>query len=195
VSLGLFAVASGYVAAGIVIGWSVPLFALYWFAGALLTVPFLAVGQLHLMDPKRSVWWWTFGGLCAVWALAAVALAEYDARVLAATGGAIPLGREVFAGGFAYTMLRPFNYLFVIVVGGSIWSAVRTRRWGLLLIALGVSVAATASSMAGSVERTQYFPWLLAGGVTLMYAGFRSAAKPPRPSSPAARRAQQGTAA
>jgi hypothetical protein len=194
ISMGLFAAASAAVAVGIVVGWSVPTFGVYWIAGALLTVPFLAAGQLLLMDPRRSVLWWTLAGLSSIWAVAAVSLSSYDTAVLAEAGGAIPLGREVFASGFAYTLLRPFNYLFLIVVGGSIWSAVQTRRWGLLLIALGVTVAAAASSMAGHPARTQYFPVLLAAGVSLMYGGFRAAGRPPKPSSRAARRAESAAA-
>jgi hypothetical protein len=183
-SLGLYAVASGCVAAGVLAGWTPAVFGVYWVAGALLTVPLLAAGQLLLMDPRRSVLYWTLAGLCAAWAVLFTLMAPFNVAALAdagsGAGAAIPLGREVLGDAMAYRLLTPFNYLFVIVVAGSVWSAVRTRRWGLLLIALGVTVSAAASSMAGDAARTQFFPVLLAAGVALMYGGFVAAGKPSR---------------
>lgn len=180
-SLGLFAVASASVAAGVASGWSAWLFGAYWLAGALLNVPLLAVGQLHLLDPRRAVLWWTLGGLAAAWAIVFTITAPFDAAVLAAASraDAIPLGREVLEGSTAYALVRPMNMTFVVVVVGSVWSAVRTRRWAVLLIALGVTVSAGGSSAVGS-GRDGLFSVLLAVGVTTMYLGFRAAGRPPR---------------
>lgn len=181
ISLGLYALASAAMAVGVAAGWSPPVFALYWL-GPLLTVPFLALGQVLLLDPSRAVLYWTIGGLCAVWSLAATAMATYDAAALevASAAGIIPLGREVIGNDLVYGLLRPFTYLFVVVVVGCLWSALRTRRWSLLLIVLGVSISAVASSTAGDAGLTVWFPVLLAAGVTTMYAGFLAAAKLPR---------------
>lgn len=185
-SLACYAVASLAVAVGVSGAWSRGVFAAYWIGGALLNVPLLAVGQLLLLDRRRTALWWTLGGLAVVWSVVLTAMAGFDAEVLAAASRTrtIPLGREVLAGSTAYALARPFSYTFLVVVVGSIWSAVRSKRWAVLLIALGVTVVATSSS-AVRVGQGQVFSVLLAVGVTVMYAGFRAASAPSRRAAPA----------
>jgi hypothetical protein len=184
-ALGLFALASAMVSVGVTIGWSPPVFGTYWIAGALLNVPLLAVGQLMLLDPRRTVLYWTLAGLFAVWAVAFTLLASFDTAVLQAASAAhlIPRGAEVFAApgspeqhAAAYTLARPFSYTFAIVVIGSVWSAVRLRRWAVLFIALGVTVAAAASAFI-RVGQGELFSVFLAAGVAVMYAGFVAASR------------------
>lgn len=179
-SLGLFCVASLAAAGGMGIGWSPVVFAVYWFTGGLIVVPFLAAGQLMLMDPRRMLIWWTLAGLFAVWALAALGLATFDAGVLAAadTAGSIPMGEEVFGDGqLAYELLGFANYTAVVVVLGTVWSAYRTKRYQILLIALGVTIAG-ASFVFIRQGMPAGFSASLAVGVTAMYAGFVAAGKP-----------------
>ena len=180
-ALGLFGLASAMVTVGVAAGWSPLVFGIYWIAGALLNVPLLAVGQMMLLDPTRSVLYWTLAGIFAVWSIAFTVMAGFDSAALAAASAEriIPLGKEVLGGTAAYRLVGPFNATFLVVVLGSVWSAVRSRRWAVLLIALGVSVAAAGSSAVGS-GRDFLFSVLLAAGVSLMYVGFRAASKPPR---------------
>lgn len=180
-ALGLFGLASAMVTVGVGLGWSPPVFGIYWVAGALLNVPLLAVGQLMLLDRSRAVLYWTLAGIFAVWSISFTLMAGFDSEVLAAASAqrSIPLGKEVLGGTAAYRLVGPFNATFVVVVLGSVWSAVRSRRWGVLLIAAGVSVAAAGSSAVGA-GRDFMFSVLLAAGVSLMYAGFRAASRPPR---------------
>lgn len=180
-ALTLFGVASAMVGVGVAAGWSPAVFGTYWIAGALLNVPLLAVGQLMLLDPRRSVLYWTLAGVFAVWSVAFTLLSGFDAQALAAASAerAIPLGKEVLGGTAAYRLIGPFNATFLIVVAGSIWSAVRSRRWAVLLIALGTTVAAVGSSAVGA-GRDFLFSVLLSCGVVIMYLGFRAASKPPR---------------
>ncbi|MDP8969091.1 MAG: hypothetical protein M3N52_00980 [Actinomycetota bacterium] len=181
-SLVLFGLASACVALGVSAGWTRPVFATYWIAGALLNVPLLAVGQLQLLDPKRSGLYWALGALFTVAALAATAMADFDTAALrgASAERSIPLGRHVLAGTLAYALARPFSFTFAIVVAGSVWSAFKTRRWAILLIAVGVTVVA-ASSSAVRVGQGEVFSVLLTVGIAIMYAGFLAASKPPRP--------------
>jgi hypothetical protein len=181
-SLGLFAVASLAAAAGMSLGWTSLAFAVYWFTGGLIVVPFLAAGQLMLMDPRRMLIWWTLAGLFAVWALAALLLSQFDAAALAAAdvAGTIPRGEDVFGEGqLAFELLGFANYTAAIVVVGTVWSAVRTRRWQILLIALGVTIAG-ASFVFIREGMPAGFSASLAVGVTAMYAGFVAAGKPSR---------------
>lgn len=188
-ALWLYAVGMVALAAGFGLGWSPATFSVYWATGALLNVPLLAVGQLHLLDRQRAALWWTIGGLAAVWSIAAVALSPVDTAVLASAdaAGGIPAGREAFAGGLAYEVLRPMTILgSLVVLVGSVYSALRTRRYGILLIALGVAVSATSSRflVAGLDHMVAV---VLALGVIIMYGGFRAAAKTSRRSWETAR--------
>src|SRR5699024_10749100 len=120
-------------AVGFAFGWAPPVYGLYWLTGALLNVPLLAVGQLHLSAPKGSVLWWTFALLFTVWAAGAMLTSDFDPAVLAAAGaaGAIPAGAEVMGSdSLAYSVLRPFTIFgTLVVVGGTIWSVVKSRRY------------------------------------------------------------------
>lgn len=183
-ALTLFAAASSMVSVGVTVGWSPLVFGIYWIAGALLNVPLLAIGQLLLLDPKRTVLWWTLAGVFAVWSVAFTLMSSFDTGVLAAASAqrAIPLGSEVLADAAAYRLVGPFNATFLVVVIGSVWSAVRSRRWAVLLIALGISVAAAGSSAVGA-GRDFLFSVLLVAGVSIMYLGFQAASKPRKPSA------------
>lgn len=181
-ALSLYAVGMVALAAGFGLGWSPALFAVYWITGALLNVPLLAVGQLHLLDSKRAALWWTIAGLATVWSVAAVALTPVQVGVLAAAdvAGGIPGGQEAFAGGLAYQVLRPMTILgALVVVVGSVYSGVRSRRYGILLIALGVAVSATSSRFLAA-ELDHLVAVVLALGAMIMYAGFRAARRAPR---------------
>ena len=182
-ALALFGVASTMVAIGVAAGWSPLVFGLYWIAGALLNVPLLALGQLMLLDAKRTVLYWTFAGVFAVWAVAFTLMAGFDTAVLAEESArhSIPLGSDVLRNTTAYSLASPFSYTFAVVVIGSIWSAVRSRRWAVLLIALGVFVAALGS-FAVATGRDLLFSVFLATGVIVMYGGFLAASRPPRAS-------------
>jgi hypothetical protein len=186
-TLSLYAFAGGSlaIALGISLGWSRATFGTYWLLGALLTVPLLAVGQLHLMFPNLSALWWTVAGLFAAWAVYTLAASPVDAGALAAVdaAGGIPQGAQVFGEGALTMALLPIaNWFALVVVAGSIWSGVRTRRWGVLLIAVGVMVAGAsfAFARAGQGELVSVF---LALGVTLMYGGFVAAGRPSRRAS------------
>lgn len=183
-SLFLFGLGHVAVLVGLTAGWSEPAFGIYWLSGALLNVPLLAIGQLHLLDRDRRVIWWTLAALAVVWNVVFTITATYDAGALAAAEGGIPAGSEVLAGTTAYALLRPMTYTFAIVVIGSAYSAVTMKRWSLLLIALGTTVAAAGSSVIGS-SVDWLFPVLSAAGVLLMYTGFRAVSGPPRPTAPA----------
>jgi hypothetical protein len=181
-ALALYAAGSAAVAVGVGTGWTAPVFAIYWLAGPLVNVPLLATGQLLLLDRDRAWLYWSAAALVTLTAVAAVVSADLDREALAAASRAhrIPLGRDVLAGSLAYTLARPFSFTFLIVVGGAVWSAVRTRRWTILLIALGVMIVA-GDSVAIRIGNGELFGLLLAAGITVMYVGFLAATGARRP--------------
>lgn len=194
VALGLFALASAAVLVGLTVGWSPLVFAIYWLAGALLTVPFLAVGQLQLLDPARSRWYAAGAAAVSVLSIAAVAVAEQSRTVLEAASAAaeLPVGEQVLGDALARGLARGLSIAgTLVIVAGALASALRTRRWRLLLIPAGVLVVA-ASSMGARAGDTAVFSVLLAVGVLVMYGGF-AAMRPARravqaPGEPQARR-------
>ena len=179
-SLGLFAVATAMVAMGLGVGWSTPVYGVFWFAGALVTVPLLAVGQLILLDSQRTRVWLGAAVVVVMASLLAVTVSSMDPAALAAAdaAGAIPVGRDVWGDAPATALLAPFNWSGLIVVGGCVWSALRSRRPGVLLIGAGVLVAGASFSFVRS-GIPNLFTLTLGAGVTLMYAGFRSAGRRP----------------
>jgi hypothetical protein len=186
-AFGLYAAGSAAVAVGLGAGWTAAVFAVYWLAGPLVNVPLLATGQLLLLDRRRAWLYWPAAALVALLAVAAVLTADLDREALAAASRAqrIPLGQDVLAGSLAHRLARPFSLTFLIVVGGAVWSAIRTRRWTVLLIALGVVIVA-GDSVAIRVGNGEVFSLLLAVGITVMYAGFLATTRPRRPAAPAA---------
>lgn len=184
-SLSLYTVGMLVLAAGFAFGWSPATYGTYWLTGALLNVPLLAIGQLHLVAPRLSVLWWTLAGLFTVWAFAAVALSPFDAAALqAATAeGGIPEGADVLGGSLAYAVLRPFTIFgALVVVAGTLWSGIRTKRYGILLIALGVAISASSTSFLRA-GLDPFVALALAAGVSVMYLGFRAAGKPSKRST------------
>lgn len=193
-SLALFAIASAAVALGLAQGWSPAVFLVYWVAGALVTVPLLAAGQLMFMDPARTWLYWSLAALAGLVAIVAVATSSLDSQALAEAGARIPTGEAVFGDSLAVALLAPFNYTAAIVVVGVVWSAIRTRRWGLLFIALGVLVAGASFAFVRA-GLPAGFSTTLASGAVLMYVGFRAAERsspPPRPHVPPAQEGDTG---
>lgn len=175
-SLDLYAIGMVALAVGLLLGWPSPVYGAYWLTGALLNVPLLAVGELHLLAPTRRRWWWALGIGATAWALAAVAVSRFDPDALAAASaaGGIPLGADVLAGQPAYAALQPLTLTAtVVVVAGTVWSAVRRRRPAVLLIALGVMVAASSSAFVRN-DVDALVPVALTVGVAIMYAGFHA---------------------
>jgi hypothetical protein len=175
-SLLLYAIGMVALAAGLLIGWSAATFGIYWFTGALVNVPLLAVGELHLLAPARARWWWAVAWAVVMVALVAVVVSQFDAAALnaATADGGIPLGADVLGGQPAYAALTPLTLTGTLVVlFGTVWSAARQRRPAVLLIALGVVVAASSSTFVRS-DLDALVPVALTGGVAIMYAGFRA---------------------
>jgi hypothetical protein len=187
----MYAVASLAVAGGALAGWSRTLFEVYWILGAVLNVPLLAAGEVHLLrrGPVLDV---------AVW----VVLAFVFAYTVAVTRGAdvvtatlsepLPSGKDVFGDGSgAYRLPQLISIpSYVILVAGAAWSAWRMRGRpelrgmfvGTLLVAAGATITAAAGSAFAAVGNLPAFSLSLLAGVAVMFMGFRRASES-RPAS------------
>jgi membrane protein YdbS with pleckstrin-like domain len=189
VGLAMFALASLALTVGVAAGWSPFGFKVYYLFGAMLNVPWLALGTISLLAgplARRAY----LAGLAVFTAASTVLLA------LAAVAGADLAGRVPEGKAFLPVPVRVLAVLgnsvgTVVVVGGAVASglALRHRRElrprfeGNLLIALGVLLAAGGGVFA-FLDRSDKLAAGLALGASVMYAGFRRASAPIHPATP-----------
>ena len=186
-SLLFFAAGSAFLTYGTAFGWSDVSLRGYYVFGALLSVPWLAMGELELLWPSRPT---------RVLAVFLAILSVDGALVLAATdftggtvgGYAVPHGKDFFAVLPRVLVVVSNSVGTLVVLAGTVWSGLRARRSGpaararfrgTLVIALGVAIAATGGALTFLSEVTSQAA-TLALGVTVMYAGFVLASRPPR---------------
>lgn len=210
VALSMFALATLATAEGVRAGWTPALFRTYYLLGALINVPFLAVGTVYLLAPRR----WAHAFAAVVVAASVVGAwsllrAPLDAVALAAVKG-VPESSVVIVGAapLPRALSRYYSYTaFAIVVLGAVWSSWRlTRRrsehlrrlaTGNLMIAGGtfaVAAASIAIRLGKGSDVAALFSTGLLAGITLMFLGFLRTRSRPAPAVPAPRPAAEGPA-
>ncbi|MGH2674624.1 MAG: hypothetical protein ACRDKA_01510 [Actinomycetota bacterium] len=189
VAMLMFAAASAALALGVLDGWSAAEFRVYWLFGAILNVPYLALGEAYLLVRRR----WVGHVLLLIvlgataWASAEVRTAPLDVGVLRAEE--FFAGREVL-GEDAPARTLAFVYSYTgtaVLVLGILWSALgmrgrpelRGRFYGTLLIAIGALIVAGGAAFAAAGNFAA-FSVTLAVGVAGMYWGFLTATGMPR---------------
>jgi hydrogenase/urease accessory protein HupE len=193
VALSMFAVASLALAAGVSAGWTPLSFKIYYLFGAVLNVPWLALGTVELLATRAPGRVYAVGlAVFTVLSVVLVALARVDAGDLA--GRLLPEGKEFLPAAVRVLAVLGNTVGTVIVVGGAVASglAMRSRRdlrprfQGTLLIAIGVLLAAGGGVFA-FLASSDKLALGLALGATVMYLGFRRASAPARPPVPTGR--------
>jgi hypothetical protein len=185
VALAMFALASLTLTVGVTSGWSPLGFKLYYLFGAILNVPWLALGTVLLLARGRAARAAYLLGLVlfSLASSAAVALVEVPAAGLA--GRVVPEGRDLLPVGVRALAVGGNVVGTLVVVGGAVTSglALRGRRElrprfeGNLLIATGVLLAA-AGGVFAFASASDKLAAGLALGATVMYVGFRRASAP-----------------
>jgi MFS family permease len=188
----MFAVATGALVLGVLDTWSSAEFKAYWLFGAVLTSPYLALGELYLLVRQRWI-----PHLILILLLGATAWAAAKVRmapVSEALAEEFPLGKDVFGDGTtAHRLAQYFAYPgYLILLGGAVWSALqmrgrpelRDRFLGTLLIALGATIVFIGSGVGAGYGLFVVFSVGHAIGIAVMYWGFLMAT---RPRAPAAR--------
>ena len=187
IALSMFTVASLALTVGVVAGWTPVSFKLYYLFGAVLNVPWLALGTMELLAGlavRRA-----YLAALAVFTLVSVILVAL-ARVTAAdlAGRLLPEGKEFLPVAVRVLAVVGNSVGTLVVVGGAVASglAMRSRRdlrprfEGTLLIALGVLLAASGGVLA-FLASSDKLALGLAVGASVMYLGFRRASTPARP--------------
>lgn len=188
-SLAMFGVASLTLVLADLYGWGPWLYRVFWLFGALLNVPWLALGSAALAWPRlaRPASWVLIIGSLGL--IVATMLEDPSASKLALEDG-VPLGKEVWPpGSIMLPALRIASIGgWLIVVGLALWTS-RTRDGmrpstervrGNLLIAAGVTIVAMGGFALSRLGGTAAFSAALGVGVLVMYVGFVSASRAPR---------------
>jgi hypothetical protein len=183
-ALGMFALASVALATGAATGWDNGTFRVFYLFGAILDVPWLALGTLYLLASHR---------IAARIRLGLLVFSGFAAGVLVSApmdtvhGTAIPVGKDVFGALPRVLAAVGSGVGAVVIIGGAVFSAVRfasdrtapghARLAGAnVLIALGTLVLSSGGLVQGAIGHDEAFTASLAVGITVIYGGFLLAA-------------------
>lgn len=176
-SLALFAVGAGALWYAESAGWGAGAFRVFYLAGAILNVPWLALGTVYLLLSKQlgdrvRAWLTLLSGFAAGVVLFAPLQQEIDA-----SGGDLPAGKEVF--GVAPRVLAAVGsgVAALVIAAGAIWSVWRRRSdahlvVGNILIASGTLMLSASGTLAGRLGKDRAFAITLLIGICLLFAGF-----------------------
>lgn len=189
VSMALFALASLAYFSGAAVGWNSLNFRAFFLFGAVLNVPYLALGTVYLLGTER------LGDRIRFWLNLAAA---FGAGVILTTPlvgsldvAGIPAGKEVFGVGPRVMAAVGSGVGATVLIVGALWSAVsllRTRRRPAggrpmsispgrlaltnLLIAVGSIILGTGGTLFGTGDALVDFGIWLAVGISVLFAGF-----------------------
>ena len=177
-ALFLFAAASTALWAGAAFGWNGLWFRLFYLFGAIVNVPYLALGTVYLLADRR---------VAQRVAIGVHAFAAFSAGVLAVApltgpieGAALPQGSDVFGAAPRVLAAAGSGIAAVVIVAGAVWSAVRlarrrsTRRLAFAnaLIATGTIILGAGGILNSVLNEMDGFAVSLVAGITVIFAGF-----------------------
>jgi len=189
VSMAMFALASLSYFAGAALGWGSLDFRTFYLFGAILNVPYLALGTIYLLGGRplgdRVRFWLNLtAAFCAGVVLTAPISGSLDVP-------GIPSGKEVFGVGPRVMAAVGSGVGAMVLIGGALWSAVSLlrlrRRPGTgptpaispgrlaltnVLIAIGSIILGTGGTLFGTGDQLVDFGIWLAIGITVLFAGF-----------------------
>ena len=201
VSLALFALGSLALWWAESTGWGLGSFRVFYLAGAVLNVPWLALGTVYLLAGEgvgnRVRWWLVFlSGLT-------VGIVGFAPTKVGVSGDELPTGKDVF--GVAPRVLAAVGsgVAALVIIAGALWSAWRVLRgrtpslgaqravpaprrlvWGNVLIAAGTLVLSGSGSLAGRLGKDTAFAITLLMGIAVLFAGFLVASGSPNRPTP-----------
>jgi hypothetical protein len=185
----MYAIASFALFLGVLDGWTTSEYRLYWLFGAVLNVPWLAMGEAYLLIRSRAV---TTALLLLLLFATAFAVARVRTAVVdvSALDKDLPLGKDVFAHDtLPYRLSQLYAYpAYLLLLFGTAWSAwrmrgqpaLRDRMVGTALIAGGATIVAIGSGVGAGLDVVPLFSIGLLAGIAVMFWGFLVASRPVR---------------
>jgi hypothetical protein len=195
VAMALFAIAAGALWWAAARGWSAPSFRIFFLVGAVLNVPWLALGTVYLLAGQH------LGDAVARWLLVfsgfATGVVITAATRVPITGEELPKAREVFGPVPRILVAVGSAVPALVIFAGATWSAIRVMRRrqpalsgasrqiarpgllvaGNVLIALGAVVLTSSGSLAGRLGEERAFAVTLLVGICVLFAGFLVASR------------------
>ena len=179
-AVAMYGLATWALAVGVVAGWSDPVFRVFYLFGAILNVPFLALGSIYLAAPgmgRRLLDFFVVLGLLAAFIVVTAP------TVAAIPADGLPAGSEVFA---PFTEVGPTGPRFwalianvlgtLVLVSLGVVSIIRLRnRTAMLanaLVIAGVLAPVYGGTLFALGEAGTFAASLLLGAV-LLWSGFR----------------------
>lgn len=182
----MFAVATWALFIGVTFGWTGPIYRTFYLFGAVLNIPFLALGSMFLVVGKRSGHGMTvaLGGFAAI-ATTLVLTVPFQHPL---PDGGIP--QDMFESGFGPRLFAIIGgaagatILIVLALVSLVrfWKKDRSIVWGNALILAGTMAAAWGGTGLALGEASGFALSLLVA-VTLIWAGYRVASGRPRSGS------------
>lgn len=195
VSLFMFALGSLGLWCGAAAGWNEWDFKVFYLFGAILNVPFLALGTVYLLAKKQRT-----GDL---WAVIVSLLSAFAAGIVVAAPivgaiapDALPQGKEVFGFGPRFLAAVASGVGATVIVIGAVWSAVRLLRlrWNArrhdtplvwsgpvsptrlavanIVIAIGTFILSAGGVSNSVLDAMNAFAVSLVLGIGVIFAGF-----------------------
>lgn len=194
VSLLLFACGALSLWAGAALGWNPVTFRLFYLFGAIVNVPFLALGTIYLLAGTQRGDRWAVGiALGSAFAAGVLTVAPLTAALDPAV---LPQGSDVFGPLPRILAAVASGAGATVVFGGAVWSSVRLltgRRRpggrpatipagrlavGNLLIALGTAALSLSGLLNSVLGEMDAFAVTLTIGIATLFAGFLVATAP-----------------
>lgn len=167
ISLAMFALGSLGLWLGAALGWSEWTFKVFYLFGAILNVPFLALGTVYLLGSRRTGDLWTaivsLAGAFAAGLVVAAPMPAIDPDVL-------PRGSEVFGAGPRIAAAVASGVASIVIVGGALVSAWRLAR-AHRAATRGDAAPARRGSASVSLGRLAVANVLIALGTLVLGAG------------------------
>jgi hypothetical protein len=197
-SLALFALGAGAMWWAESTSWSLAAFRLFYLCGAVLNVPWLALGTVYLLAGRAvgdAVRWWLvlFSGL-------STGIVLFAPTRTGVSGNDLPTGKDVFGVAPRVLAAAGSGIAALVIVAGALWSVYRLMRrrepalsggrrvsappahlvTGNLLIAAGTLVLSASGTAAGRLGKDTAFALTLLIGIAVLFVGFLVASTAPR---------------
>lgn len=203
ISLVMFALGSAALWLGAAIGWSPWVFKAFYLFGAILNVPYLALGTVELLaGPVHGRRWMAIVTVLSAFCTGIVVAAPLTGAIEA---DVLPQGKEVFGAGPRIAAAVGSGVAALVIIGGALWSAWRLLRvWRAgaatrsttaratagpsparlalanVIIAIGTLVLSAGGILNSVVNEMDGFAISLVAGISIIFVGFLLTASPAR---------------